>query len=205
MAKKKERLNFNIVILGMIASGKDTQALILQDKYELHPVESGKYWRKLTKENSPDGQWLRRTVSKGLPAPVELMKKFLVREIDKKPKNKDLIFVGNPRLKPEAQLLKKIMAEKKQQFFALYISLPENKVYERSLGRKAIKNHKLAGMLDTQKLIASRINWHKKQVLKTVAYFASLKKMKVINGNQPIEKVTADIEKAIVGFKKQLK
>ena len=29
-----------------------------------------------------------------------------------KPKNKDLLFLGCPRLKPEAQLLKKIMAQR---------------------------------------------------------------------------------------------
>src|SRR3989338_2732353 len=109
-----KRLGFNIVLLGMIASGKETQANILKKKYALKFVESGVYWRKLLKEKSVDGDWVRRTTGKGSPAPVALMKKFLVREIAKKPKNKDLLFLGNPRFKPEAQLLKKIFHDKKE-------------------------------------------------------------------------------------------
>ena len=64
-----------------------------------------------------------------------LMKKFLIREISKKPKNKDLLFwaIG---LKPEAQLLKKILNARKEDFFALYVTLPDKEVYKRSLTRK---------------------------------------------------------------------
>src|SRR4051812_48664611 len=116
-----KKLGFNIVLLGMIASGKETQANILKKKYALKFVESGVYWRRLLKEKSKDGDWIRRTSGAGKPAPVALMKKFLINEISKKPKNKDLLFLGNPRLKPEAQLLKKIMADRKEDFFALYI------------------------------------------------------------------------------------
>jgi adenylate kinase family enzyme len=37
--QKKERLGFNIVLLGQIASGKDTQAKILMKKYAMVPGE----------------------------------------------------------------------------------------------------------------------------------------------------------------------
>jgi adenylate kinase family enzyme len=50
----KKQLGFHLVLLGQIASGKDTQALIILDKYNLKPVESGKHWRKLEKEKSSD-------------------------------------------------------------------------------------------------------------------------------------------------------
>ena len=91
-----QKLGFNIVLLGMITSGKDTQAKILKKKYALKSIESGIYWRKLLKEKSADGDWVRRTTGKGHPAPVALMKKFLIKEISKKPKNKDFVFLGNP-------------------------------------------------------------------------------------------------------------
>jgi adenylate kinase family enzyme len=47
-----------------------------------------------------------------------------------------------------------------------------------------------------------RIKWHKEQVSKSVNYFDSLGKLKKINGNQSIEKVYEDIEKALTYFKK---
>jgi len=56
-------------------------------------------------------------------------------------------------------------------------------------------------VFDTEKLIKTRIKWHKDQVGKTVKYFQSLGKLKIINGNQPISKVTKDILKAISDYK----
>ena len=190
---KKERLGFHLVLLGQIASGKDTQATMLLGKYDFSPVESGKYWRKLGEEDSKDGEWLRRTTRLGKPAPVALMKRFILENINNKPKNKDLLFVGNPRLKPEAQLLKKILTEKKENFFALYITLPDKVIYQRSLRSDRYD--------DNKKNIVRRIKWHKDQVSKSVDYFDSLGKLKKINGNQTVEKVHQDIEKAIFYFK----
>ena len=198
-----KRLGFNIVLLGTITSGKDTQAKILAKKYDLKLIESGIYWRRLMKEKSKDGEWLRRTTGKGKPAPVILMKKFLIREISKKPKDKDLLFLGNPRLKPEAQLLKKLFKIKKEDFFALYISLPDREIYKRSLQRVNTNIEQAYKAFDNKKNIATRIAWHKDQVGKTVKYFESLGKLKKINGNQPIPKVTKNILKEIEKYKKQ--
>lgn len=192
-----KRLGFNVVLLGMIASGKDTQANIIKKKYGFKTVESGIYWRKLMKEKSAQGDLLRKTTGQGKPAPVALMKEFLIREIAKQPKNKDLLFLGNPRLKPEAQLLKKILAEKKQNFLAFYITLPDKEVYKRSLSRDASNVGADYKTFDNHKMIATRIKWHKDQVGKTVKYFESLGKLKKINGKQSVEKVTADITKEI--------
>ncbi len=197
-----KKLGFNVVLLGMIASGKETQANILKKEYALKFVESGVYWRKLLKEKSANGEWARRTTGKGKPAPVVLMKKFLVREISNKPKDKELLFLGNPRLKPEAQLLKKILGAKNQDFLALYITLPDKVVYKRSIKRSTGNMKAIYKLFDNKKLIATRIKWHKDQVGKTVKYFNSLKKIKIINGNQPIPKVTKDILKAIEEYKK---
>ncbi|MBI3305800.1 nucleoside monophosphate kinase [Candidatus Nomurabacteria bacterium] len=193
-----QKLGFNIVLLGMIASGKETQANILKKKYALKLVESGVYWRKLLKEKSSRGDWVRRTAGKGKPAPMVLMKKFLIREISKKLRGKDLLFLGNPRLKPEAQLLKKILDARGEDFLAFYVTLPEKEVYKRSLLRSKGDMKNIYKVLDTQKIIKARISYHKKQVWgKTAKYFESLGKLKVINGNQPIPKVAKDILKAI--------
>ena len=197
-----KRLGFNIVLLGMIASGKETQANILKKKYALKFVETGVYSRKLSKEKGKNGDWARRTTSKGLPLPTVLLQKFLIKEIKNKPKNKDLLFLGG-RLKPEAQLLRKIMNARKEKLLVFYITLPDKEVYKRSLGRKNSNAKEIYKMLDTKKLIAKRIKWHKNQVGKTVKYYENLKMLKKINGNQPIPKVTKDILKAIEAYRNE--
>jgi adenylate kinase family enzyme len=197
-----EKLGFNVAIMGMITAGKDTQANILKKKYLLKTVETGVYSRNLLKEKSDNGEWARRTVGKGKPLPVVLMKEFLVKEIAKKPKNKDLLFIGGPRLKPEAQLVKKIMNAQKQNLFVLYITLPDREVYKRSVKRIDGNMKAIHKILDAKHLIDPRIKWHKDQVGKTVKYFEKLNCLKKINGNQSITKVTEDIRKAINEYKK---
>ena len=190
-----------MIFLGMIASGKETQANILKKKYALKFVESGVYTRKLLKDKGRDGDIARRTAGKGKPLNTFLFQKFLTREINNKPKNKDLLFLGTPRLKPEAQLVKKILGQKKQDFLVLYITLPDKEIHKRSIKRSMGNMKKIYKIFDTKKLITTRIKWHKDQVGKTVKYFKSLKKLKIINGAQPISKVTKDILKAIKEYK----
>ena len=197
-----QRLGFNIVLLGMIASGKETQANILKKKYALKFVETGVYTRKLLKAKGVVGDWTRRTAGKGKPLPTKLLQEFLIREIKKKPKNKDLLFLGG-RLKPEAQLLVKIMKGKKEKLLAFYITLPDREVYKRSFGRKNSNVKEIYKVFDTEKIIAKRIKWHKDQVGKTVKYYKKLGIMRIINGNQPIPKVTKDILKAIEGYERE--
>lgn len=196
-----KRLGFNIVLLGTITSGKETQANILKKMYALKFVETGVYSRKLLKEKSKNGELARKTVAKGLPLPTKLLQGFLKREIAKKPKNKNLLFLGG-RLKPEAQLLMKLLKAQNEKVIAFYISLPDKEIYKRSLSRKQGNMKEIYKLLDEKHLIAKRIKWHKDQVMKTVKYYETLKIMNRINGNQPIPKVTADILKAIEKFGK---
>lgn len=187
-----KKLGFNIVLLGMIASGKDTQANIIKKKYPLKLVETGEYTRKLLKEKSKNGDWTRRTAGKGKPLPTLLLQKFLLKEIENKPKNKDLLFLGG-RLKPEAQLLKKTLTNMGEKVIALYINLPDKEVYKRSMIRQRDADDKI--------YIQKRIKWHKDQVGKTVKYYQRLKLMTIINGNQPVPDVTKDIFKVIKEYK----
>ncbi|MFA5937278.1 MAG: nucleoside monophosphate kinase [Candidatus Paceibacterota bacterium] len=198
-----KKLGFNIVLLGMITSGKETQANILKKKYKLEFVESGVYTRNLLKEKSKNGAWARRTAGKGKPLPTILLQKFLVKKINNKSKNKDLLFLGTPRLKPEAQLLKKILSKQKEDFVAFYITLPDKEIYKRSLKRKMGNMKTIYKIFDTKKIIEKRIKWHKDQVGKTVKYFQTLGKLKFINGNQPIKNVTKDIIKEIEEYYKK--
>ena len=109
--------------------------------------------------------------------------------------------MGGPRLKPEAQLLNKMLKEKKQDFLSFYVNLPDKEVYLRSRKRRTGDMKEIYKVLDDEKIIKSRINYTKKQVSKTVKYFQGLGKLKIINGKQSISKVTKDILKVIKGYK----
>jgi len=193
----KKRLGFDLILLGDPASGKDTQAVLLSKKYELKPVESGKHWRAMAKKKNADGELLRRTMSRGFPTPVVLMKKFIIENLNKAPKNKNLIFIGNPRLKPEAQLLNKLLKAKKRDFIAIYIRLPKSEILKRAGLRSKVEGRSD----DSLEFVQNRIKYYEEQVTKTVKYFQSIGKVKFINGKQPINKVSTDIQKALNDYK----
>ena len=191
-----KKLGFDLIFLGAPASGKDTQAALLMNHYEIKRVESGIYLRRHMKDKTILGQQIRNTVGKAKPAPVAVVKAFLTEELKKAPKNKNLIFVGNPKLKPEAQFLVKLLKQHQRDFFAIYVKLQDKEIYKRSFFRK---RHDDLNKI----LIQRRIAWHKKQVGKTVKYFESLKKLKIIDGGQSIQKVSMAIQKAINDYKQR--
>lgn len=184
------KLGFDLIFLGAPASGKDTQARLLMNHYELKRVESGAYVRRHLHDRTVLGQVLRRTVGLAQPAPVSVIKIFLADELKRAPKSKNLLFVGNPKLKPEARFLVKNLKLRRRDFLAVYVKLPAKEIIKRSFYRMRHDDLKKV-------LVDRRISWHKKQVGETVKYFQKLHKLKFINGNQPVFKVARDIQKAI--------
>jgi adenylate kinase family enzyme len=189
------RLGFDLILLGAPAAGKDTQAEILQKKFQFKTVETGKHWRRLAKQKNATGALLRRTFSKGNPTPVKLMKQFLTKQLSKAPKNNNLLFIGNPRLKPEAQLLDKLLKTKNRDYLVISITLPESQIRLRSLKR----------MRDDQdwKYVDNRIKMYKLQVSKTLDYFMKLGKLKTVDGNRGIMQVARDIQKAVNDYQRR--
>jgi adenylate kinase len=196
-----KKLGFDLILLGDPASGKDTQADILKKQYALKPVESGKHWRALAKKKNADGALLRRTMSRGFPTPVILMKKFIQDNLKAAPKDKNLIFIGNPRLKPEGQLLNKLLKEKQRDYLAIYIRLPKAEI----LKRAGIRSKAQGRSDDSAEFVKNRIKYYETQVVKTVKYFQSIHKLIFVNGNRPIQAVTKDIQKIINDYQRSEK
>ncbi|MBX4187609.1 MAG: nucleoside monophosphate kinase [Candidatus Doudnabacteria bacterium] len=189
------KLGFDLVLLGAPAAGKDTQAGILMKRYQFSPIESGKHWRQMAAKKNEMGLLLRKTFSKGQAAPVKLMKQFIIEHLRDVRKSQNLLFIGNPRLKPEAQLLNKLLLSKHRDYYVISIELPEKEIRKRSLKR----------MRDDQdwKYVDNRINMYELQVAKTLDYFNSLGKLKTVNGNRSIKEVSKDIEKIINDYKRR--
>lgn len=176
-----KRLGFDLVILGDSTAGKDTQALLLAKKYNVKLARSGDYLRKLKSYK----------YRQGVPAPSNVIIPFLNHHLTNLSPKKNIIFVGAARLKNEAEYLVKQLKKKNRDFFVIYIKIPKSEIIKRS-------NARAERLEDTDlKLITSRIAYYKTKVSQTVKFYQSLKKLKIINGNQSIKKVSQDIQKAL--------
>lgn len=193
---KKEKLGFNIILLGQITSGKSTQAKHLSSKYSLSVIDTGKFSRKSVKKKS-----FEKTTGKGGPAPANEIKNFIKEQVEKVGGKKDILFLGGPRLKSEADFLYKLLKKTNQECRVIYLTLPDKEVYKRSIERMSDKKQKyLYKMLDSKNFVKTRIAWHKKEVGETVKYWKEKGNIAIVNGIGNVDEVRDKIEKAIANF-----
>ncbi|MGE5297996.1 MAG: adenylate kinase family protein [Acidobacteriaceae bacterium] len=186
----KPKLGFDLVILGAPASGKNTQADLLLSKFNLKAVESGKYLRKFSK--TPEGaRKLKNNFGKGLPAPIGVIVDFIKKNVTSIPAGKNLLFVGNPRLKPEAESLNRLLTQKGRDYLVIYLTLPAREIIKRTVKRLRDDRDK------NPVYLKNRIRYAQTEDRRTLEYFRKLNKLRLVNGNRPKSAVAADIKRIL--------
>lgn len=207
----------NIVILGPSGSGKGTQAELLARKFSMKIADGGEYLRKLTKGGTPLALKVGK-ISRGHLAPTSVVKKWLKKQIFTKC-NKGFIISGQPRMLGEAKFALKCFRQKTCGLpVVILLKVSEKEIMRRLKKRyvcadcekiyvletyapgkrcKICKGELMKRKDDTPRGIKNRLDYFKKQVRKTLAYFKKEKILIEINGEQSIEKVFKDILKAI--------
>ena len=127
---------FNLVIFGAPGSGKGTQSEKLIAEYGLHHISTGELLRSHIKQDTELGRVADKYISKGQLIPDELMIDILASELDAHPEVKGVIFDGFPRTIPQAQALKKMLAERGTKVHAVVgLEVEENELIDRLVKR----------------------------------------------------------------------
>mgnify|MGYP001585951033 FL=1 len=95
-----------IFLMGFVASGKDTQAFLLEEKYGFLRIRSSKIIKDKFKSN-PDDKDVKLTKEqyyKGLLIEPSIIAKWVLEDVRKKyNKGKSIVFGGSPRTLYEAE------------------------------------------------------------------------------------------------------
>lgn len=127
---------FNLVIFGAPGSGKGTQSEKLIAEYGLHHISTGELLRSHIKQDTELGRVADKYISKGQLIPDELMIDILASELDAHPEVKGVIFDGFPRTIPQAQALKKMLAERGTKVHAVVgLEVEEKELIDRLVKR----------------------------------------------------------------------
>ena len=103
----------NIVIFGAPGSGKGTQSDLMIDKYGFGHISTGDVLRNEIKNETELGKTAKQFIDKGMLIPDDLMIDILASVYDSFGKeHKGVIFDGFPRTRPQAEALKKMLAER---------------------------------------------------------------------------------------------
>ncbi len=187
-----------VIFIGPSGSGKGTQAGLLKDrihrldadKRQILYVETGPKFRDFIKGDNYSANLSKEVSNKETRQPdflaCWLWGEALVSELKE---DMHLVFDGAPRSLPEAMIMNTaITFYNREKPAVIYINVSRKWSEERLLGRGRLDDRDMAK-------INERLNWFEEDTRPALEYFKknNLYKFIEINGEQPIEKVHADI------------
>ncbi len=201
----------NLLFIGMQGSGKGTQAKILSEKLKIPPISAGDLLRSAKGEIKVE---INSYINHGKFISDKLMIKIIKERIKEGDCKKGFILDGFPRTLKQAEEIDKVL--KIHKVIEIYISDKEAK--KRLSGRWNCKKCKISynlitspkpkkqGICDVcegklsqreddteEKAVNARLSLYHKETEPVLKHYTAIR----INGEQNIEKVTEDIEKAL--------
>ena len=178
----------NIVIFGAPGSGKGTQSDLLVAKYGFRHISTGDVLRAEIKQGTELGRTAQQFIDKGQLIPDELMIEILASVYDSLCPCEGVIFDGFPRTIPQAEALKKMLAERGTEVSAvLQLEVPEEMLTERLLNRG-----KTSGRADDNaETIRKRLEVYHSQTAPLAAWYAAEGKLHAIKGYGALEEINA--------------
>ena len=184
----------NIVIFGAPGSGKGTQSERIVEKYGINHISTGDVLRAEIKNGTELGKTAKGYIDQGQLIPDELMIDILASVFDSFKDSKGVIFDGFPRTIPQAEALKKMLAERGQDVSVMVdLDVPEEELMVR-----LIKRGKDSGRADdNEETIKKRLHVYHSQTAPLIDWYKNEKKYQHINGLGTMEGIFAEICEAV--------
>ena len=180
-----------IVLYGLAAAGKTTQAELLFKKYGLYQFGMGDKLRAEIEADTELGKKIQETVANGRLVSDELIQGVL-QGIKTQAQETGIVFDGFPRMMPQAKLLDEMLTEVNlgvDLFVLLKVSLEE---VERRIAARATSG----GRADDkdQAVINNRLEVFRKESIPLINHYQAKNKFVEIDGEKSITEVFAEIE-----------
>lgn len=210
-----------LVLFGPPGVGKGTQAERLKDELQIAHVATGDLFRDNLKRETELGKLAKSYMDRGALVPDEVTIGMVRERLKEADTQNGVLFDGFPRTVAQAEALDKLLGERGGRIEkVLFIHAPDSVLLDRLGNRWTCKKcgavynlnskpPKMAGVcdvcggelyqrpddnLETQK---KRIEVYAAQTAPLIEYFDQKGLLARIDGQQPIEKVTADVRAAI--------
>lgn len=176
-----------IVLIGIQGSGKSTQGNLLSQKVGVPFLSSGDIFRKLSKEETELGKYIKEVMNSGLLIPddktISIVKEYLGR-----PEYKNgYILDGFPRTLNQAEQFATGVD------FVVYFNVSDQEALLRISKRKEQR------LDETKEAIKKRIELFHSMTLPVIDYYRQQNKLIEVNGEQSIEEIHSDVLKEIEG------
>jgi adenylate kinase len=208
------------ILLGPPGAGKGTQAVRLHDELGLLHISSGDLFRANMSNGTPLGVQVKQYVDNGLLVPDDLTVAMVMDAVMGRPESRaGVLLDGFPRTIGQVEALKRALDQAQERLACvLYIQVPNEVLLPRLSGRltcekcgamyhKVLMPPKAPGKCDlcggelheraddTEETARKRLDVYFRDTAPLIEYYRSCGLL--VNGNQAVELVTADLENAI--------
>lgn len=210
-----------LILMGAPGAGKGTQAAELIKKFNIPQISTGDMFRAAVKEGTELGKKAEACMKTGALVPDEVTVGIVRERLSKDDCKGGFILDGFPRTVDQAEALSKILSDLNMNLDrVLNIHVPAENLIERAVGRRICKScgatyhvkfnpskvenicDKCSGELyqradDNAETMKNRLNVYENSTRPLIEYYKKAGVYTEIDGTQSIDKVTADLLKAL--------
>jgi adenylate kinase len=213
----------NLLFMGPPGAGKGTQAEKIVETFQIPHISTGDAFRLAMSQGTPLGVEAKSYVDKGLLVPDEITNGIVRDRLGQSDCDKGFLLDGFPRTIAQAEALDGILKEQGKRIdYVINLSVDRNKLLARLTGRRICKScgatyhlifnppkqegvcDKCSGELyqrsdDTEEKVGTRLDEYMNKTAPLLAYYEKQGSLRNIDGEQDIQKVTADIHALLRG------
>ena len=179
-----------LIFLGAPGAGKGTQAQTLALHWHIPHISTGDILRGAMKERSPLGIKAQSYVDRGELVPDQLLLDIMEERLSQSDAQSGWILDGFPRNVNQASFLEQLLQKLTQDSVrAVNLDVPDEVLVSRLLSRGRAD--------DTEEVIRRRLEVYREQTLPLIDFYRDRQQLMSIDGNQPLEKVTADLQELL--------
>jgi adenylate kinase len=205
----------NIVLLGAPGAGKGTQAERLVEAYDIAHISTGDILRASVKAGTPLGLEAKSFMDAGELVPDSVVIGLVKERLQEEDAEKGFILDGFPRTTVQAvALAEELKVLERDIDFAIAVDVAPEVIVERLSSRRICKACGHIGNKDDAKcplcdgemyqrgdddpqIVSNRLEVYTKSTAPLIDYYRGADLLVEINGDQPVDKVTADIQAII--------
>ena len=210
-----------VVLLGPPGAGKGTQAVRLAKSLNIPHISSGDIFRENLKNQTELGETAKAYIDQGLLVPDDVTIGMIQERLSRPDCTEGAVLDGFPRTPPQAKALEQILNQSGCELCAvIHIKVDEEILTRRLEGRRTCRQAghifhvdfnppKEAGICDfdgselyqrkddMRETILERIEIYKRETAPLIEYFRTRDLLVEVDGDQPIEDVTAAMVKVL--------